>query len=78
MNLLSDIFGDEVSDFKNLVKVTNSSFYNYNYYDEFPISHRSLQPEEEINKYSTQDDMGEVKRSIFILKKGYQSQKQSV
>jgi len=29
MNLLSDIFGDEVSDFKNLVKVNYSSFYNF-------------------------------------------------
>jgi hypothetical protein len=34
--------------------------------------------EEEINKYSTQDDLGEVKRAIQILKKGYQSQKVSV
>jgi len=29
-------------------------------------------------KYSTADDMGEVKRAVHILKKGYQSQKISV
>lgn len=29
-------------------------------------------------KYSTADDMGEVKRAVYLLKKGYQSQKISV
>lgn len=44
----------------------------------YALCYSLLKPEEEINKYSTGEDLGEVRRSVFILKKGYQSQKISV
>eukprot|EP00347_Sterkiella_histriomuscorum_P001141 403373167 len=55
IELIAELFGDEVSDIKQRVK-----------------------SEEEIKKYSTGEDMGELKRSIFLLKKGYQTQKISI
>ena len=68
MNILSELFGDEISDLKQHAKVSSLALDN----DEF------FQSEEEIKQYSTNEDMGEMKRSVFLLKKGYQSQKITV
>ena len=62
MATFAELFGDEISDLKQHIKVLS-----------IILTLAFAQSEEEIKKYSTNDDMGEVKRSVFILKKGYQS-----
>jgi len=39
---------------------------------------KQVKSEEEINKWSTNDDFTELERSVYLLKKGYEMQKLSV
>jgi len=40
--------------------------------DEVAELKNKAKSEEELKKYSTNEDMGELKRSVHLLKKGYQ------